>query len=131
MICDLTSGTHLDLNEFTISPQGIRYKIITPSDKQKPQSGDIVTVHYTGWLLQNMDQVGQKFDSSFDRKETFQFTLGGRYVIEGWELTIADMHVGEERLIILPPQLAYGNRAISIIPANSYLIFDIQCISAE
>ncbi len=108
-----------------------KYKIIKSSDQQKAQLGDTVTVHYTGCLLKGVNQVGQKFDSSLDRGEPFQFNLGYRQVIEGWELSLADMKIGEERIVILPPQLAYGNRAISVIPANSFLIFDIKLLSAE
>ncbi len=131
MANNIATGQILHLEDFSTSKHGIKYKIIKSSDEQKAQLGDIVTVHYSGYLLTGVNQVGKKFDSSLDRGEPFQFNLGARQVIEGWELTLADMKIGEERIVILPPQLAYGNRAISIIPANSFLIFDIKLISAE
>lgn len=131
MTSNIATGDTLHLEDFITSKHGIKYKIVKPSNEQKAQLGDTVTVHYTGCLLKGINQVGQKFDSSLDRGEPFQFNLGYRQVIEGWELSLADMKIGEERIVILPPQLAYGNRAISIIPANSFLIFDIKLLSAE
>lgn len=131
MASNIVTGQVLHLEDFTTSKHGIKYNIIKSSDEQKAQLGDIVTVHYSGYLLDGVNKVGKKFDSSLDRGEPFQFNLGARQVIEGWELTLADMKIGEERVVILPPQLAYGNRAISIIPANSFLIFDIKLIAAE
>ena len=131
MTSNITTGDTLHLEDFATSKHGIKYKIIKSSDQSKPQIGDVVKVHYTGCLLKGINQVGQKFDSSLDRGEPFEFELGYKQVIEGWELSLADMKIGEERIVILPPQLAYGNRAISVIPANSHLIFDIKLIAAE
>jgi FKBP-type peptidyl-prolyl cis-trans isomerase len=131
MTSNIATGETLHLEEFTTSKQGIKYKIVTASDKQKAERGDLVTVHYTGFLLKGINQVGQKFDSSLGRGEPFQFSLGSRQVIEGWELSLADMKIGEERIVILPPELGYGNRSLSVIPANSFLIFDIKLLSAE
>jgi len=127
----ITQGDILHLEDFITSKHSIQYKIIKPSHEIKAQLGDLVTVHYTGWLLQNKNQVGKKFDSSLDRNQTFQFELGYQQVIEGWELSVADMKIGEERIVILPPALAYGNRAVSVIPANSTLIFEIKLLAAE
>lgn len=131
MTSNVTTGDLLHLEDFTTSKHGIKYKIIKPSTQHKAQIGDTVTVHYSGFLLKGLNQVGQKFDSSLDRGEPFQFNLGYKQVIEGWELSLSDMKIGEERVVILPPELAYGNRAISVIPANSFLIFDIKLLAAE
>jgi FKBP-type peptidyl-prolyl cis-trans isomerase len=131
MSSNITTGDTLHLEDFTTSKHGIKYKIITPSHEAKAQIGDVVSVHYTGWLLKGINQVGQKFDSSVDRGEPFQFDLGYKQVIEGWELSLSDMKIGEERLVILPPELGYGNRSVSVIPANSFLIFNIKLLAAE
>ncbi len=131
MSSNITTGDTLHLEDFTTSKHGIKYKIITPSHEAKAQIGDVVSVHYTGWLLKGINQVGQKFDSSLDRGEPFQFDLGYKQVIEGWELSLSDMKIGEERLVILPPELGYGNRSVSVIPANSFLIFNIKLLAAE
>ncbi|MBP6869479.1 FKBP-type peptidyl-prolyl cis-trans isomerase [Candidatus Babeliales bacterium] len=131
MAGNIATGQTLHLEDFTTSKHGIRYKIIKSSDQPKAQLGDTVTVHYSGYLLKGLNEVGKKFDSSLDRGQTFQFNLGYQQVIQGWELSLADMKIGEERVVILPPQLGYGNRSVSIIPANSTLIFDITLIAAE
>jgi len=131
MKSNIASGETLKLEDFTTSKHGIKYKTIITSDQPKAQLGDMVKVHYSGFLLKGLNQVGQKFDSSLDRGEPFGFNLGYKQVIEGWELSLADMTIGEERVVILPPELAYGNQAISVIPANSSLIFDIKLIAAE
>ncbi len=131
MTSNIATGDTLHLEDFTTSKHGIKYKTIKSSNEAKPQIGDAITVHYTGWLLQGVNQVGQKFDSSVDRGQSFQFNLGYKQVIEGWELSLSDMKIGEERIVILPPELAYGNRAISVIPANSFLIFDIKLLATE
>lgn len=131
MANNIATGKTLNLQDFTKSKHGILYKIVKSSDQQKAQLGDIVTVDYSGYLLKGADEVALKFDSSLDRGTPFEFYLGKQQVIEGWELTLADMKIGEERIVIIPPHLAYGNRAISIIPANSFLLFDIRLIAAK
>ena len=128
---NIKAGETLQLDDFKISDQGIKYKIVKESDQEKPHQGDLVTVHYTGHLLEGIDKVGTKFDSSVDRGEPFQFNLGYKQVIEGWEHSLADMKIGEERIVILPSEQAYGDRAISVIPANSSLIFDIKLLAAN
>lgn len=88
-------------------------------------SGSLVSVHYTGTLTN-----GQKFDSSRDRGVPFEFVLGGGSVIPGWEQGIAGMKVGGKRILIVPPQLAYGSQAIgNIIPANSTLVFEVELMA--
>jgi len=131
MKSNITTGEILHLEDFTTSKHGIQYKIIKPSDQSKPQVGDTVTVHYAGCLLKGTNQVGQQFDSSIGRGEPFEFTLGFGQVIKGWDISLADMKIGEERIVLLPANLAYGNRSVSIIPANATLIFDIKLLAAE
>lgn len=130
MAINITPGQLLHLEDFTTSKHGILYTIVTPSNQPKAQLGDLVTVHYSGFLLQGKNEVGAQFDSSLSRNEPFEFSLGYGQVIQGWELTLADMKIGEERIVILTPDLAYGNRAISVIPANSTLIFYIKLLAA-
>jgi peptidylprolyl isomerase len=111
----------------------IAYKIIQAgSEKTKPLAGETATVHYTGWLLSNGNTVGKKFDSSVDRGTPFEFPVGMGYVIKGWDFMVADMTIGEKRIVILPPEVAYGARgAGAAIPANATLIFEIELLNAE
>lgn len=86
--------------------------------------GDTVEVHYIGTL-----QGGLEFDNSKKRGETFEFTIGEGRVIAGWEQGLVGMKVGGQRILVIPPELAYGNQAIGPIPANSTLVFAIELIS--
>ena len=88
-------------------------------------NGDKVTVHYTGWLID-----GTKFDSSLDRGQPFSFQIGARQVIEGWDRGLRGMQVGGVRKLTIPPELAYGDRAVGggLIPAKSTLVFEIRLL---
>lgn len=96
--------------------------------------GDFVTVHYTGWLYDEVepDKKGDQFDSSRDRDEPFRFALGMRRVISGWDEGVAGMRVGEQRTLIIPPDLAYGKRgAGDVIPPSATLLFDVELLGVE
>ena len=86
-----------------------------------------IQVHYTGKL-----QDGTKFDSSFDRGEPFSFQIGLRQVIEGWEIGLMGMKVGGKRTLIIPSELAYGDRgAGDLIPPNATLTFDVEIVDVH
>ncbi|MBX7219864.1 MAG: FKBP-type peptidyl-prolyl cis-trans isomerase [Blastocatellia bacterium] len=91
-----------------------------------PKAGDLVVVHYTGWLTN-----GKKFDSSVDRGKPFKFTLGFGEVIKGWDQGVASMRVGGKRKLTIPPELGYGNRPVGPIPANSTLVFEVELLGIE
>jgi FKBP-type peptidyl-prolyl cis-trans isomerase len=93
----------------------------------EPAPGDTVVVHYTGWLPD-----GQKFDSSLDRKAPFSFELGRGRVIEGWDVALAQMRVGDRVRLTIPPELAYGSRSPGAgIPPNATLIFEIEMLDVR
>jgi FKBP-type peptidyl-prolyl cis-trans isomerase FkpA len=87
-------------------------------------SGKKVSVHYTGWLTD-----GTKFDSSLDRGRPFEFTLGARQVIQGWDQGVVGMKVGGKRKLTIPPDLAYGSRGFpGAIPPSSTLVFEVELV---
>ena len=109
------------------TPDGIYYVITKVGTGDKPKRGQSVNVHYTGKLLD-----GKVFDSSVARNEPFNFSVGNGQVIPGWDETVMDMHVGEKRSIVLPPELAYGESgAGGVIPPNAFLFFEIEFLGIK
>lgn len=106
------------------TPSGLQYIEVAPGTGEEARAGQRVTVHYTGWLTN-----GQKFDSSRDRNDPFQFALGRRQVIAGWDEGVAGMRVGGQRRLLIPSELGYGARgAPGAIPPNATLIFDVELL---
>jgi FKBP-type peptidyl-prolyl cis-trans isomerase len=105
--------------------QGMKVEIVKEGTGEGAKAGDLVTVNYTGTLLD-----GTKFDSSLNEGRTpFEFTLGQNRVIQGWELGVLGMKVGEKRKLTIPPELAYGPQgAGGIIGPNETLNFEIDLL---
>jgi FKBP-type peptidyl-prolyl cis-trans isomerase len=96
-----------------------------------PKPGQICVMHYTGWLYEG-GKKGKKFDSSVDRNEPFEFPIGQRKVIAGWDEGVATMKVGGKRTLIIPPALGYGARgAGGVIPPNATLMFDVELLDVK
>lgn len=106
---------------------GLRYVILKEGTGVKADSGDVVSVHYTGTLLD-----GTKFDSSVDRDEPFEFTLGVGQVIPGWDEGIALLSKGAKAKLYIPSKLGYGMRGSgSRIPPNSILVFEVELVDIK
>lgn len=90
-----------------------------------PQAGQRVVVHYHGLLPD-----GRKFDSSYERGQPFDFVLGQGQVIKGWDEGIAKLPVGSQAVLIVPPDLGYGDRDMGVIPPGSTLIFYVEVLAA-
>ncbi len=106
------------------NPSGLKYEDIEAGTGPTAQSGQKAKVHYTGWLTN-----GQKFDSSKDRNDPFEFTLGAGQVIKGWDEGVVGMKVGGKRKLTIPPELGYGARgAGGVIPPNAELIFEVELL---
>lgn len=113
--------------ENDLNNEGIRVEILQQGTGDTAKAGDTVTVDYVGTL-----ENGTKFDSSIDRGQPFLFTLGQNSVIQGWELGVLGMKVGEKRKLTIPPELAYGeDGAGDIIPPSATLIFEIDMLGVN
>jgi FKBP-type peptidyl-prolyl cis-trans isomerase FkpA len=100
---------------------------ITVGDGDEAKAGQTVSVHYTGWLTD-----GSKFDSSKDRNDPFEFGLGARQVISGWDEGVQGMKVGGTRKLTIPPNLGYGARgAGGVIPPNATLVFEVELLAIK
>jgi FKBP-type peptidyl-prolyl cis-trans isomerase FkpA len=101
---------------------------------REAEFGFNVSVHYTGWLYDAKAEgfKGAKFDSSLDRKQPFDFTLGAGQVIQGWDEGFAGMKVGGKRTLIIPAEMGYGARgAGGVIPPNATLVFDVELLDVK
>ena len=103
----------------------MQYQDIQVGTGESAGSGKTAYVHYTGWLLD-----GPKFDSSLDRGQPLEYTIGSGMVISGWDEGVATMNVGGKRELIIPPDLAYGSRgAGGVIPADATLRFEVELLA--
>jgi FKBP-type peptidyl-prolyl cis-trans isomerase FkpA len=124
-------GSNAATNQVIEMPNGLKYTDTKTGDGAIAAAGNKVSVHYTGWLYKN-DAKGAKFDSSVDRGQPFQFTLGAHQVIPGWDQGVAGMKVGGKRTLIIPPELGYGARgAGGVIPPNATLMFDVELLGVQ
>jgi len=113
--------------DYTSTESGLKYYDFKKGSGSTPQAGQTVVVHYTGWLTD-----GKMFDSSVLKKKPFPFVLGTGGVIAGWDEGVATMAVGGKRQLVLPPDLAYGERgAGNVIPPNATLIFEVELLSIK
>jgi FKBP-type peptidyl-prolyl cis-trans isomerase FkpA len=109
----------------TTTPSGLQYEELYVGEGDTAQAGQTVTVHYTGWLTD-----GKKFDSSKDRNDPFQFSLGAGEVIRGWDEGVQGMQVGGVRKLTIPASLGYGARgAGGVIPPNATLVFEVELLA--
>jgi peptidylprolyl isomerase len=116
---------HAKYPNATMTPSGIRYVIQKEGTGVKPAAGKTVRVNYKGYLLS-----GKVFDSSDTQGKPLEFQAGTGRVIKGWDEMVMDMKVGERRVAVIPPELAYGERGAGngLIPPNSFLVFEMELI---
>jgi peptidylprolyl isomerase len=117
----------LDMADAVTTPSGLKYVDEVVGSGDAPEKGKKVKVHYTGTLTS-----GKKFDSSVDRGQPFEFTIGIGQVIRGWDEGVMGMKVGGKRQLIIPSDLGYGARgAPPAIPPNAELIFDVELLGVR
>ena len=113
----------------TMTASGLQYEDTTIGEGAVAAAGAHVTVHYTGWLQNADGSAGNKFDSSKDRNDPFEFPLGAGHVIKGWDEGVQGMKIGGVRKLIIPASLGYGPRgAGGVIPPNATLIFEVELL---
>jgi peptidylprolyl isomerase len=109
-------------------PSELEITDLTEGDGPEATKGSRVTVHYVGLGF----FTGQEFDASWNRGEPFQFALGGRQVIDGWDQGVEGMKVGGRRKLVIPPHLAYGDRgAGGVINPGETLIFVVDLVAVD
>lgn len=115
------------VNMQTQQQDGIKITTIQEGNGEIAQSGNTVSMNYTGKLVD-----GTVFDSNVDPKfghvEPFVFTIGAEEVIKGWDVGITGMKVGEKRTLEISPELAYGDNGIGPIPPKATLVFDVELL---
>jgi peptidylprolyl isomerase len=117
-----------DPSQATTTASGLQCQDLAEGDGTSPTRGQNCSVHYTGWLWQD-GQPGKKFDSSVDRGRPFKFPVGLGHVIRGWDEGVTTMKVGGKRLLLIPPDLAYGaGGAGGVIPPNATLLFEVELL---
>jgi peptidylprolyl isomerase len=131
-LVDVSAGapaapTALEDDAYTTTAQGVKVADLVVGDGPSPMPGQLVVVHYTGWL-----EDGGKFDSSLDRGEPFSFNIGMGQVIAGWDLGLVGMKVGGKRQLVIPPELGYGaDGAGNVIPPDATLIFEVELLELK
>jgi FKBP-type peptidyl-prolyl cis-trans isomerase len=125
--CTKKSGEPGSTGKVT-STGGLIVEDVKAGDGAIATQGKTVAVHYTGKLTD-----GTKFDSSLDRGQPFEFQLGARQVIKGWDMGIDGMRVGGKRKLTIPPDLAYGAQGTpgGPIPPDATLVFDVELIAVR
>jgi FKBP-type peptidyl-prolyl cis-trans isomerase len=106
------------------TPSGLQYVVVEEGSGDSPVKGAMVSVHYTGKLLD-----GKKFDSSYDRGKPIDFPVGNGQVIKGWDEALLGMKKGEKRVLIIPPELGYGPSGRGPIPPNATMVFDVELVN--
>jgi FKBP-type peptidyl-prolyl cis-trans isomerase FkpA len=116
-------GVQLDSMEMRYN--GLHVRDLVVGEGARADSGDVATVHYTGWLPN-----GEEFDSSRERSP-YPVALGYGRVIQGWDEGVVGMREGGRRQLVIPPGLAYGTTGRGPIPANATLVFDVELLAVE
>ncbi|MCS7030856.1 MAG: FKBP-type peptidyl-prolyl cis-trans isomerase [Gloeomargarita sp. SKYG116] len=124
---EVTQRPSTTLDDWIITPSGLRYQELRPGKGASPKRGQTAVVHYVGKLAD-----GQVFDSSYERNQPFRFRVGVGQVIKGWDEGVATMKVGGQRRLEIPPELGYGAQGVGgVIPPNATLYFDVELLAIQ
>ena len=126
-----TAAKAQEIRKMTTTPSGLQTEDTQVGTGASPKTGQTCVMHYIGWLYAD-GAKGKKFDSSLDRGQPFEFTIGVGQVIKGWDEGVASMHVGGKRTLIIPSELGYGARgAGGVIPPNATLLFEVELLGVK
>ncbi len=125
-IVEMPTITDVADEDYITTESGLKYYDIVEGDGAAAESGQAITVHYTGWLTD-----GTVFDSSVERNQPLPFTLGQGSVIAGWDEGVVGMKVGGKRQLVIPADLAYGAEGRPGIPPDATLIFEVELLTIE
>jgi FKBP-type peptidyl-prolyl cis-trans isomerase FkpA len=113
------------MSTITTTPSGLTLEDTVVGEGRTAVTGRDIVVHYAGWLAD-----GTQFDCSREKMDPFEFTLGKKEVMDGWEEGLRGMKVGGKRRLVIPPALAYGAAgAGDTIPPNETLTFEVELLS--
>lgn len=119
-------NVNLKVNQEYTSISGLKVNLQKSAKGKLLNKGDKIKVHYSGTLVD-----GRKFDSSREKNQPFEFIIGMRQVIAGWDEAFQLLKVGEKAILTIPPDLGYGETPMPNIPAGSYLVFDVEVLEAK
>ena len=122
----LAQDVKLKVNQEYTSPSGLKINLQKSVKGKLLNKGDKIKVHYTGTLVD-----GRKFDSSRDRNQPFEFVIGMKQVIAGWDEAFQLLKIGDHAMLTIPPDLGYGETPMPNIPEGSFLVFDVEVIDAK
>jgi FKBP-type peptidyl-prolyl cis-trans isomerase len=116
---------------FKTTARGAQYKDLKSGTGDVVQTGDVITIHFTGWL-DNRGVKGKEIYNTRKQNKPVSFVVGTSRVMQGWNEGVTGMQVGGKRMVHIPPGLAYGSRKIEDdIPANASLIFIFDVVGLE
>ena len=131
ILCFLVSGGAVAADHFLSTPQGIHYQDLKPGMGEAAEPGDVVTMHFVGWLGAD-GRKGKEIYNSRRERESVSFVVGTDKVMQGWSDGVIGMKPGGKRLLMLPPALGYGFKGVEgVIPPDARLIFVIDVIAIE
>jgi peptidylprolyl isomerase len=131
LLCCLAAGGAVAADHFLVTPQGARYQDLKPGTGESVETGDVVTMHFTGWLEAGGGK-GKEIYNTRREGRPVSFVVGTDRVMPGWSDGVIGMQPGGKRLLMLPPALGYGSRDVEgVIPPDSGLIFVIDLVALE
>jgi len=131
VLCYLASGSVVAADGFLMTPQGARYQELKTGTGEGAETGDVVTMHFIGWLDDDGRQGKELYNTRREGKPV-SFVVGTDRVMPGWSDGVIGMKPGGKRLLLLPPARGYGARGVQdVIPPDAGLMFMIDLIAVE